>query len=185
MGSPILPPVVAPWGVYTPGIPNNLATVQALQGDAGDSTDGFDDAYNAVAGVLATADAAEQAWLDAEAPFEAAADVYMAITDEISVELAAAASLYDVLESGLGTAIAALAGLGAGPQPISLPPIPGLANIAVPQPVDLTALIASSVGAQIAPLIEVEQQVTEEEAMLEDDFISLEQEFLGGQGLPF
>jgi hypothetical protein len=161
MGNPILPPVVPPWGVYTPGVPNNLLTVTALLGDAGDSSDGFDDAYAAVSAIFAITDPIEQAWLAEEPVFEAAADVYMAITDEISGILAVATALYDVTESGLGAAIISLTGLGNAPQPASLPPIPGLPNVVVPQPVDITALIATVTGG------EIESAVDEIEAYLD------------------
>src|SRR5277367_3678233 len=177
MGNPILPAVTSPWGDYLPGTPNNLQTVSALLGDAGDTSDGFDDAMAAIEAELSVTDALEQAWLAAEAPFETAADVYMAITDEISGILATATALYDVTESGLGTAILALAGIGAAPQPPQLPPPPGLPNVNVPQPVDISELIAGLVSAQLEPLQASIEPITADEELIDTDLNNIALQF--------
>jgi hypothetical protein len=133
-------------------VPNNLATVEALQGDAGDSADGFDDAFSAVMGLFAGIEAAAATSDSMITSLSAAIDTYDAINDNCDLELAGVLAIGDTLEPLLGSLINMIPLLGSGPADISLPGIPGLANIVAPIPVDLTSLIEGLVTGAVAQL---------------------------------
>lgn len=144
--SGLIPPFPAGWGEYTPGTPGFLALVQSLQGDAGDTSDGFDDAFALVSSAvddMGDLMAAGDPTVDTIA--SAAAD-YEAITDEISTELEIATALYDTAEAGLLTAIAIQEAMGNEPGPFSIPGLPSLAAIALPDAFDLLGFIVQSIN---------------------------------------
>lgn len=137
----LIPPFPAGWGVYTPGTPGFLDLVNSLEGDAGDASDGFDDAFalassavDAIGDLMSTGDPLVD-------EVSSAADDFNSITDEISDELEAATALYDTAEAGLLTAIAIQeAGLNE-PGPFSIPGLPALASVALPDALDLLGMV--------------------------------------------
>lgn len=180
MGGPILPPVQLPWGVYTPGTPNNLATVNTLQGDAGDAADGFDDAFALVEDVFTVLDAGAATSDTMIGTLSDAISVYDSLQDTLDAELAVAAAVADGIGQTLSSILSLIPSLGSAPPQIGLPGIPGIASLIVPQPVDLTSLVSNLLA---GVLTQFEQDVIND---LDGYLASLiaSSGFGGGGGLP-
>jgi hypothetical protein len=154
LAGPIVPsnPVPTPPGatawpggivLFEQGTPANLPLVTDALGDYGTAADGFDAAYAAAAAVVATQDTANNtgdvmlvSLAQAEADWEA-------LPDEVSALLAAQTAVYDADEAALQSAILAMGQAPLPPFPASMPPLPGLPSLSIPQPVDVNALIQS------------------------------------------
>lgn len=145
--NPIPTPSSSEWPdnlvLFTPGTPNNLATVEAALGDVGTSADGFDAALAGVMALTAGLDA-DNATSDAMiAALAVLEEAYEAVGDEVSAELAAQTAIYDADEAALQGAILAMSAAPLPSFPPSIPQLPGLPSIAIPAGVDVTALISA------------------------------------------
>jgi hypothetical protein len=156
---------------FTVGTPAFTQLALTTLGDAGDFSDGFDDAFNAVAAALTALDAGSVTGDTLLAALDGPLADFLALGDDVNDLLVAGTVISDGWEAAVQTSIFnAGYGLPAVPA-ISILAAPGLPSVALPALVDLTAAIAGIAGAVVQ---EFEQGLEDQIGNIYDQLSALE-----------